>query len=221
MKPALAIFVKTPGLTPLKTRLAKTIGEKMALEFYNHSLKAVTETIKNSPVEPFWAVAEKEGAQGNFWKDFNVLHTGDGDLGQRQCYIYNHLLSLGHKEVVLIGADAPQLSSEIVSKALNKLNEKTNFIFGPANDGGYYLLAGNKEIPANIWSEVPWSDEKTLEVFKKRLSDKYQNECLELKVLTDVDEEEDLKQVINEMPSSPNASQLELVSWIENLQKQL
>ncbi len=46
MSAAIAIFVKTPGLSPVKTRLAATIGEEKAKEFYLLSLKAVEKTVK-------------------------------------------------------------------------------------------------------------------------------------------------------------------------------
>ena len=45
IKTAVAIFVKTPGLSPLKTRLAAGIGNTAAQEIYNHCVKALTQTL--------------------------------------------------------------------------------------------------------------------------------------------------------------------------------
>ena len=39
---AVAIFVKTPGLSPLKTRLAKGIGSALATEFHRRAAAAVS-----------------------------------------------------------------------------------------------------------------------------------------------------------------------------------
>jgi glycosyltransferase A (GT-A) superfamily protein (DUF2064 family) len=40
---ALAIFVKTPGLSPVKTRLAEGIGQARAEAFYRLAVDAVAE----------------------------------------------------------------------------------------------------------------------------------------------------------------------------------
>jgi glycosyltransferase A (GT-A) superfamily protein (DUF2064 family) len=50
MKLPLAVFVKTPGLSPIKTRLAASVGEQKALEFYRRSLR-VTEAVVHAAVK--------------------------------------------------------------------------------------------------------------------------------------------------------------------------
>jgi len=40
MSVGLAIFAKTPGLSPVKTRLAASIGDEKACEFYQYSVAA-------------------------------------------------------------------------------------------------------------------------------------------------------------------------------------
>ena len=81
MSTAVAIFVKTPGLSPLKTRLAASIGQEKAHEFYNLSLNAIRETLTTLDISPYWAIAEKEALNDPMWQDYNRLHTGDGNLG--------------------------------------------------------------------------------------------------------------------------------------------
>ncbi|MPV85787.1 TIGR04282 family arsenosugar biosynthesis glycosyltransferase [Ostreibacterium oceani] len=83
---ALAIFAKTIGLSPVKTRLAETIGEKKATEFYAKSLAAVAQVVQEAvqivaqpaaqtaaqkitargqieAIVPYWAVAEAEAVK--------------------------------------------------------------------------------------------------------------------------------------------------------------
>ena len=74
MKGALVVFVKTPGLSPVKTRLAKGIGSENAKTFFVKSVKAVESIahriLKNNDVDchPHWAVAENDGLSHELWK---------------------------------------------------------------------------------------------------------------------------------------------------------
>ncbi len=211
MKIAIAIFVKTPRVSPLKTRLAATIGQEKAEQFYHLSLKCIVSTIKKIDINPYWALAEKQSLNNPLWNDFNRMHTGEGNLGERQSHIYHELLKI-HDGVILIGADAPQLSIEIIEQAMEALKSH-DYAIGPANDGGYYLLGGRRNIPAKVWSTTPWSDAKTRATLVAQLDSK----PYELGMLSDVDTETDLKQILDEIPKSMNAEQLALKEWINQL----
>lgn len=207
----LAVFVKTPNLSPVKTRLAKDIGKEKALEFYHLSLKAITHTLQNADITPHWAVGEKEGLNDPLWKDFKTLHTGEGDLGARQQHIYNRLLEK-HDRVILIGADAPQLSTSLIENATTQLQQH-NFVIGPANDGGYYLLGGKKEIPDEIWQKTPWSADNTREILESHLRTK----AFHLSTLTDVDDKKSLIKMVKEMPANLSPEQQALINFTNSL----
>jgi len=211
MNIAIAIFVKTPGLSPLKTRLAKTIGRVKAEEFYRLSLRSISSTLKRSDVTPYWAVGEKSGLNNHLWNDFKKLHTGDGNLGDRQSHVYHELLKK-HDAVILIGGDSPQLSLEIISETIKQL-ESQKFVIGPASDGGYYLLAGRNEIGSKVWDKTPWSHENTREILIKNLGLKPHH----LMMLTDVDTQGDLEKMLSEMPNTLNEDQKILKDWIMRL----
>lgn len=211
MSTAIAIFVKTPTLSPFKTRLAAAIGAKNAQKFYHLSLDAVRETVQDSDASPHWAVAEKHGLGDPLWQDFPRLHTGDGNLGKRQHHVYESLLAT-HQQVLLIGADAPQLSVELIHSAINEL-QVHDFVVGPARDGGYYLFGGKRSTPQSIWTSVPWSTSVTREALEGQLP----TTPVHLPMLTDVDTEDDLKFIGNEMPALRNHSQRVLLEWIATL----
>ncbi len=211
MNIAIAIFVKTPGVSPLKTRLAASLGQEKAEHFYQLSFNSIVSTIKQTAINPYWAIAEKQSVNNPLWSDFNRLHTGEGDLGDRQSHIYHELLKT-HDAVILIGADAPQLSSQIIEQAMDALKTH-DYAIGPANDGGYYLLGGRTNIPAQVWSTTPWSDAKTRETLVAQLHSK----PYELDTLTDVDTESDLNSMLSEMPQKLNKSQTKLKEWINQL----
>lgn len=207
---ALAIFVKTPNVSPLKTRLAATIGTPKSLEFYSLSLNAVQSSVQNSDVTPYWAVGEASELQNPLWQAFPTIHSRDGDLGDRQHHIYSTLLKK-HDNVILIGADTPQITANIINTAIKNL--KTNpFTIGPATDGGYYLFGGNKPLDKPFWKSIPWSADNT----RSTLISKLPTSATELAPLTDVDTEADLQAILQQMPTSKNPAQTALINWIKN-----
>lgn len=207
---AVAVFVKTPGLSPLKTRLAAGIGPDGAMNFYLKSLAAVRNTLSSiETIHPIWAVGEKNGLKNPLWSGFEKIHTGDGDLGQRQHAIYSSLRTR-FKNVILIGADAPQISEKHIRDAILAL-EKSSYVFGPARDGGYYLFGGNKAVELDIWQQVPWSAEDTRDIFQGFLG----KEWTDIAPLTDVDTRPDLKSAFSEMPEKPNTAQKDLMRYIK------
>ncbi len=210
MSTAIAIFVKTPALSPVKTRLAATIGVQKAQEFYHLSLKSVEKTVRNLNVSAYWAVAEEGGLPDPLWQNFPCLHTGEGELGERQHHIYESLLAK-HEHVLLVGADAPQLSKEYLEKAITTL-DTNDFVIGPACDGGYYLFGGRISLPQEIWRAVPWSTSTTRECLEKALPSK----PVHLSPLTDVDTKEDLVQMTTEMPIPTSVEQKRLLKWVEH-----
>ncbi|OVE82067.1 hypothetical protein BVY03_02105 [bacterium K02(2017)] len=216
MKTALAIFVKTPGLSPVKTRLAKTIGQKSAEEFYKLSLNAVKELtakvqrISENSIEPIWAVAEHEGVTSPYWDSFNKVSQGDGDLGLRLHTIYSKLLK-NYNQVVLMGADSPQLLPEQIINGVNKINHK-NFIIGPTYDGGFYFFGGNKAIKKELWLDVKYSHDTTCFDLSQRLND--ESHVVMLPKDYDVDVYADLQKVKPLLELRSLDSQKQLLSWI-------
>ncbi len=208
---AVAVFVKTPGLTPLKTRLARDIGNTKSIDFYLLSLKCISQTLKECNITPYWAVAEMDALNSSLWKDFQTIHVGEGDLGQIQSQIYNKLLKK-HKRVILLGSDTPQISKTNIDKAINILID-SEFVFGPAFDGGYYLFGGRAPISNKTWQNINWSTNTTLKELQSKLS--YQPKYLQY--LTDVDSKQDLHKIIKEMPSQKSVFQNEICDWIHSM----
>ncbi len=253
MSSAIAIFVKTPSLSPVKTRLAATIGEEKAIEFYLMSLRAVEESAKqmanrippplregvrgrvsgvdhstdiehphpNPPpqgggekrVSSFWAVGEEEGLSDPLWSGFETIHTGEGCLGERQHHIYETLLA-GHERVLLIGADAPQLSPALLEEAIAAL-DTDDFVIGPARDGGYYLFGGRAPVEKEIWTSVEYSCDTT----REKLVNKLPSSPAYLPILSDVDTRDDLQYMTAEMPEIMSNEQKHIVDHVTFMKK--
>lgn len=208
---AIAVFVKTPGLSPLKTRLAAGIGADKAMEFYRLSLSAVESVISESDVQGFWAVGEKEGVADPLWLGMEKLYTGEGDLGDRQNNIYETLRN-DFNNVILIGADAPQVSPQLIAQAMSAL-ERNDFVIGPAHDGGYYLFGGRVPLSKDVWANVKYSCDTT----RIDLIERLPSAPAILPMLSDVDTQANLADIVAQMPPHPNAAQRTLINWIETL----
>lgn len=215
---AVAVFVKTPGVSPLKTRLAVGIGAAAAAEFYHLSVAAVEQQLaqikKSLGIEPFWAIAEEAELNNPLWQNQQRLWTGPGDLGERQSQVYNELRQQ-FSQVILIGADTPQLCEQQFSSVLSALVDH-EFTFGPAHDGGYYLFAGRRDIARSVWQNVPWSTSKTRSVFQAKLP----NHSAALKPLMDVDVAADLLVMQEELEKVPETmrvpGQLAMFEWLKH-----
>lgn len=200
-KGCIAVFTKTPGMTPVKTRLAKTIGTQKAEEIFIQCLTVLHRTLNQFQNQHpqwniIWAVAEKEGLNHDFWNDtsFNRLWTGEGELGTRLSTVYQ-TLSQNYENIIFIGADCPHIHISDLTHTTQLLEEHTT-IAGPTHDGGYYLFgANNMPIPTEIWESVPYSHSNTLEVFLKKLALKTSL----LPPKTDLDEVEDIPILLHEI----------------------
>ncbi len=164
---ALAIFVKTPGLSPIKTRLAATTGGNNARRFYDLSLLATEALAKAVACEVpslqiYWAVAEREGVHAMRWQSFPTLFQGTGDLGARLSFVYQDLLTK-HQYVCLMGADSPHLKIQDLKNGvlLTQKHLHDQFVLGRVADGGFYFFGGSIPLSSSIWRAVEYSTEQT------------------------------------------------------------
>jgi uncharacterized protein len=201
--------VKTPGLSPIKTRLAHEIGAESAERFYCASAAVIQQALKqvmqDTPtpdirVQAFWAVGEL-GASDivpekviQHWKDFPYVAQGEGDLGERMQRVYETLITL-YDGVILIGADCPLITVSLLNHAANQLAgaESSRALVGPADDGGFYLMACNSLLSGFDWQLPPYSTDKAGKVLTEQLLQSCSVE--ELVPLFDVDTFEDLKRL--------------------------
>lgn len=215
----LAIFVKTPGHSPLKTRLAQAIGQDAAEMFHRHAAAAVAEVVMQAQVTMpglvvYWAVAEAEALEAAIWRDLPRIAQGDGDLGARMRHVCETLRQR-HGRVALIGADAPQLRADDLLAACAALDTHAHAL-GPSEDGGFWLFATRSAVPDAAWSDTPWSQADTAERFLGALGDA---SVATLRRLCDVDTVDDLAALAEAFDalSAPTPKQAALAWWLRDL----
>ncbi len=223
---ALAIFVKTPELSPVKTRLAASVGTQVATEFYNLST-TVTEKVvqqvqkKVRNLTPYWAIAELEGLESHRWKNFNKIGQGQGTLGDKLSFVYNQLL-VKYESVAFIGSDSPHLSVYQLTDILISASQisVSNFMLGESNDGGFYFFAGSSPLQKSQWLDVTYSSSKTCEQLQTQLEKN--GPVIKIEKSFDVDNLNDLKQLATDPWLLKNSSQLipeqlQLIDWSKKI----
>ena len=213
---AVAIFVKTPGQSAIKTRLAATIGASLAEQWHQRAAHAVAEVALQANVGPvYWAVAEAKGEGHPLWADLPRLIQSVGGLGTRMADIHNHLIDR-HGQAILLGADTPQIESRDLTQAHHWLTSaQPRQVLGPASDGGFWLYGSNQATDQTHWERVSYSQTSTRRAFQEAFDGV--GSWLTLATHTDVDEHTDLAQAYRELRAlaHPGAKQRALCDWME------
>jgi len=210
MSGAIAVFVKTVGLSPLKTRLAKTIGTENSEAFHLEAAYAVAsvtqELSKHADISCYYAVAEESAVEHSDWQDLACIWQGNGSLGERMRLVHQDLLKK-HDFVLLVGADIPQMTVAALLGATNYLlgTQKERSVFAPSADGGFWLFGSNFVISANIWTDVLYSQANTGQLFLQAIQALAPVKILE--TLRDVDELSDLHALQLSLAGLPQPTQ--------------
>ena len=219
----IAIFVKTPGHSPLKTRLARAIGVEAAREFHLLSAAAVAAVAcraqRDMPaLATHWAVAEAGARDDPAWAALPSIAQGEGDLGARMGHVTNALLTR-FDAALLLGADAPQIAAGDIGAAAQALQTHRHII-GPSVDGGFWLFATRGPVPATAWSQTPWSQADTAARFCGALQTTPDDAPIaRLRILRDADTAEDVPPLLSALEAlrEPLPEQQRLARWLRAL----
>ena len=214
MNPAIAIFVKTPGLSPVKTRLGASYGRQIAEKWHRRAAECVQVATMASGLPAYWAVAEAEGMHHEMWQDMPRLAQGEGGLGRRMAMVHAELVRR-HGAGILIGADLPQIEPRHLLAAAHWLDaDQPRHVLGPAHDGGFWLFGANRTRATAVWESVRYSRDDTAREFIQAV-DASAWEMLES--MTDLDQAEDLPAVLRELEriDAPSECQRRLAGWLQ------
>jgi rSAM/selenodomain-associated transferase 1 len=170
----LLVFARLPERGQVKTRLAEAIGEDGALAAYETMLRDLLASIgRPSPeveIEVVWAPTEMANGK-SLARAFGDLPTAmqtGSTLGDRLSMAFSERFFFHATEKILaIGVDDPSLPRALIDHAFALL-DSCEWITGPAEDGGYYLIGCRAAAfkPA-IFQNVEWG---TSSVFATTMS---------------------------------------------------
>ncbi|MEM1386002.1 MAG: TIGR04282 family arsenosugar biosynthesis glycosyltransferase [Pseudomonadota bacterium] len=180
-------MLKEPRPGRVKTRLARDIGYVPAAWWFRHQSSRLIRRLDGGPWRLWLAVTpDREGLMSRVWPGhLPRIAQGRGDLGKRMT---NAFLAVPRGPRIIIGADIPGVTPRHIGQAFRVLAGR-DAVFGPAMDGGFWLVGVRHRLPRNLFGGVRWSTEHTLRDTVSGIRGARLGYC---DVLSDVDEVADL-----------------------------
>jgi hypothetical protein len=162
MHRTLVLFLRAPRLGTGKRRVARDIGDVAALRFERVMIALLLRRLAN---DGRWSLRiavtpDKACRRARHWRrGVEAVGQGAGDLGIR---MRRALETCPPGPVVLVGADIPALDACHVAAAFQLLGSH-DLVFGPAKDGGFWLVGARhpRRLPL-LFERVRWSGPHTL-----------------------------------------------------------
>jgi rSAM/selenodomain-associated transferase 1 len=152
------IFARAPRLGAVKRRLAAEIGARAALRFHTGTLTRLLRMLCADRRFRTVLAVTPDRARLRLPHRVTRMAQGSGDLGQRMERAFQRF---PHCRVAIIGCDIPDANATDVANAFRSLG-RADAVFGPAADGGYWLVGMNPRRPAHPFGEVRWSTQHAL-----------------------------------------------------------
>ena len=185
MKGLVVVFARAPRLGTVKRRLAAAIGDRAALRFHAATLARTLRGLKADRRFATIVAVTPDRARGPWLHGLPSLSQGAGDLDARMGRVFRRR---PRRRVAIVGCDIPDFSPGDAAGALHLLRG-AGAVFGPARDGGYWLVALGGRRPAHPFARVRWSSAFAL---ADTLANFRRHRVGLLRVLSDVDTAADL-----------------------------
>lgn len=186
----LLVVAKAPEPGRAKTRLAATIGDRVAAEIAAAALLDTLDAVAAAPVAArVVAITGDLDAAANAAEirqrlaSFTVVPQRGEDFAARLANA--HADAAGGHPVLQIGMDTPQVSADLLTRCARRLLE-ARAVLGPARDGGWWVLGVAEPAMAQCLRTVPMSVPDTGDLTLKALRDN-DIDVVTIETLADVD----------------------------------
>jgi uncharacterized protein len=188
VKDHVVVFARAPRLGAVKRRLAREIGDRAALRFHVATLiRLLRALVADRRYRTVLAITPD---RTGFRLPVKVprIPQGSGDLAIR---MHRAFRRFPRCRVAIIGSDIPDAGVHDARGAFRALGN-AQAAFGPAADGGYWLVALSPRRPARPFASVRWSSEHAL---ADTLANFTAQRVIMLRTLHDVDTAADLRRL--------------------------
>ena len=224
----LVVVAKAPVPGEVKTRLLPHFTPEEAVDLYRCFLQDRIEEVGRLKGIDLAVAFTPAGARDTFTRitgnGFNLFAQKGDDLGQRLNNIFIDKLAQGYAAVSIIDSDTPDLPRSMVEQSFQALmSGGADIVFGPCNDGGYYLV-GMRQPHPELFEDIPWSTDAVLTVTLQRAG-RLGIRTLLLPGWNDLDTFEDLIDFYdrhkNQLPNAggPGQKTFNFLSRLENIKK--
>ena len=211
------VFAKYWAAGSVKTRLAATLGTEAATEFYRRMLHGVLRQVRAAAAESYVIAFAPTAARGAFAEaapEWEVQPQAEGDLGQRLTTFCQQQFDRGATRVVVVGSDCLEIDAGVIQSVWRLLDE-VPIVWGPACDGGYYLLGLSRPVP-ELFVDIPWSTARVLVESQARAAAVGLPQA-ELPLLDDIDDAVALRDWSERQRDSTDAERRDLARWASQL----
>ena len=145
----LIIFTRYPTPGAAKTRLIPAVGPEGAAAVHRRLTERTLATLDATGLQVEVWTTGADTARFADWLGARCFRRQvEGDLGMRM------LGAMGNGPAIIVGSDVPGLTVAHVAKAAALLAAH-DAVFGPAGDGGYWLVGMRRPLPA-LFEAIPW-----------------------------------------------------------------
>ena len=196
MKDTVIVFARAPRLGAVKRRLAKEIGDRAALRFHMTTLRGLLRDLARCRRFDVVLAVTPDHAWFRLPMRVQRIGQGHGGLGQRMTRALRP-----YRRVVLMGCDIPLAGAADACAAFRALGV-ADAVFGPAEDGGYWLIALGPRRPTDLFGDARWSSEHALADTLRQFRG---HRVRFVRQLSDVDTAEDYRRHFSRPPGNPSA----------------
>jgi uncharacterized protein len=160
------VFTRYPVPGTVKTRLARVLGEQGAADLHKRMTEHLMRRVREVQGRRGVLVEVRYDGPGRIamsrWlgQGIDYREQRGSDLGERMTVAFHEAFGHGSERVLLIGSDCPGITCSILEQSLDALRNH-DVAFGPAADGGYYLV-GLKRIYPPLFSGLTWGTAEVL-----------------------------------------------------------
>ena len=186
MRDVAIVFARAARLGTVKRRLAREIGARAALRFHMATTSRLVRLLARDRRFATVVALTPDHAWLRLPARVGRVSQGRGDLGQRMDRAFRRF---PRRRVALVGCDIPQLGPGDLHAAFRALG-RAQAVFGPAEDGGYWLVGMAPRRPAHPFAAVRWSTPHALADTRRNFAS---HRSVLLRTLRDVDTAADLR----------------------------
>jgi uncharacterized protein len=186
--PVIALFTRVPAVGLVKTRLARSVGDVVALDLHRDLLERTIRVVIDSGLDAeLWIDGDPNALPVHA---MSVHRQRGGDLGERMLDIITQIVGRGRPAVV-IGSDCPVIDAQYLRDAAAALSEGADVVIGPVEDGGYVLI-GMSRPHSELLLGMSWST-ATVHAETVRRANRAGLRTVVLRELWDIDDEAGLR----------------------------
>jgi rSAM/selenodomain-associated transferase 1 len=161
----LLVYARYPELGRVKTRLARELGPEATLELYRAMVDDLFDRLGQSTdetaIEVGWTGGDDVAGRElrSTFREHELFQQTGATLGDRLVVAFTERIFFHQAtKIIAIGTDDPSLPRELIDAAFNLL-DSCEYVIGPANDGGYYLIGARAgTFRTALFQDISWGE---------------------------------------------------------------